>query len=82
MLDFRVSIFQRGMIQLLPANAAEFSKWSRIGMAKNRRAQIVLSEEDRRRHVRIRSSTRSPESMSGGPTSSFVSATAAAWPGQ
>ena len=57
---FANSIFPRGMILPLPANAAESSKGSSTGMARNnRRAQIVLGEEDRRRLERIRTSPQS-----------------------
>ena len=59
MLDFGDSVFPRGMIQPFPANAEGFSNGSRTGMAKNRRAQIVLSEEYRRRLERIRTSPQS-----------------------
>ena len=43
------------MIQPLPANAVRFSQRRGTGVAKRRRAQIVLGEEDRRRLERRRS---------------------------
>ena len=54
MFDFGDSVFPQGMIQLLPAKAAQFSYGSRTRMAKSRRTRIVLSEQDRERLEKIR----------------------------